>query len=278
MPIAVVGDRHTGHVLHREVRTAITGRARLVDRRDIGMIHHRQRFAFDIEARHHLTRVHAGFDHLDGDTAMRHLLLGEIHGAHAAFAEETQDAIGANRIGAAFGWRPCDGRRIGRRIVGRRGDDRGHQGRLAVSITLLLGLCPLPFRVDSGRRDWCTSGRCRSRDAPCQGHRGRSRRADGDTRCGLLTVFVRRGFFALSPYSAGFSPCDRAGTPTQTLARARLRSRRAPCAGCDCRSASSPATRGPSVPGRPSPVVLLSQAGERCVAALPCHVVLPHGF
>ena len=70
------------------------------------MVHPRQSLAFGREARHDFSRVHPELDELE-----RHLpayglfLLGEIHGAHAALAEDLDDpvVVDAFRVGIAVG-------------------------------------------------------------------------------------------------------------------------------------------------------------------------------
>ena len=96
--IAVVGDRDAGDVLHREVRPAFGRDAGVEHRGDVRMVHQCQRLPLGLEPRHHLTRVHAGLDHLHGDAPPRGLLLGEVDLAHAALAEEAQDPVRADGV------------------------------------------------------------------------------------------------------------------------------------------------------------------------------------
>ncbi len=70
MPVAVIGDRYAGDVLHRKERSAVAGHPCVEDHRDIRMVHHRQRLALRFESGHHLTRVHPGFDDLDGNASV----------------------------------------------------------------------------------------------------------------------------------------------------------------------------------------------------------------
>ena len=64
-----------------------------------GMVHHRQRLALVVEAGEHLAGVHPELHDLEGDApANGFTLLGEVHGAHAAFAERADDLIAAEVV------------------------------------------------------------------------------------------------------------------------------------------------------------------------------------
>jgi hypothetical protein len=95
--VAVLGDGHALDQLHDEVRPAAGGFASVVNLGDIGMIHQRQRLPLGFKARDHLTRVHAGFEDLEGNlTADRLLLLGDEDQAHAAFADLFHQTVRAD--------------------------------------------------------------------------------------------------------------------------------------------------------------------------------------
>ena len=111
MPVAVIGDRYAGHVLHGKVRPAVARHPCVEDLRDVRMVHHRQRLALRFESGHHLTRVHPGLDDLEGNASVGRLLLGQIHHAHSAFAEQAQDAIGTDCLWKGVGEVTPGGRR-----------------------------------------------------------------------------------------------------------------------------------------------------------------------
>jgi hypothetical protein len=97
VPVAVEGDRQAGHVLHGEVRPPFGGGPGIEDLGDGGVIHEGQRLAFRLETRHHLARVHTGFDQLKGYAAADRLpLLGHPNLAHTAFAYQLQQVIRAD--------------------------------------------------------------------------------------------------------------------------------------------------------------------------------------
>jgi hypothetical protein len=93
--IAEVGDRQSRHVLHGEVGPAVLAGAGIDHAGDVGMIHERERLALGLEAAHDLPGVHPDLDDLERDQpSNRRPLFGEIHHAHAAFSERTDDLIG----------------------------------------------------------------------------------------------------------------------------------------------------------------------------------------
>ena len=107
--------RNAVHEFHDEIRAAVLGRARVVDTRDAGVIHDRQRLTLRLEARDELLRVHAQFQDLQRHASRnRRGLIRHVDDAHAAFAEDLQDAVWAD-----VRW-----------LVGRR--SRGPRGRCRV--------------------------------------------------------------------------------------------------------------------------------------------------
>src|SRR6202035_1810803 len=92
--IAVLRDGYALDVLHHEVRPASCRGASVEDARDIGMVHHGQRLTLVGEASEYLARVHAEFYNFERDTAANGLaLLGQVHSAHAPFAQRSKDLI-----------------------------------------------------------------------------------------------------------------------------------------------------------------------------------------
>ena len=90
----VRGDRVADDVLHHDVREPRVRGARVVDVRDVGVIHHRERLLLGAEARDDLARVAARAQHLDRDlTSNRLVLLSQIDGAHAALPEHAHDTV-----------------------------------------------------------------------------------------------------------------------------------------------------------------------------------------
>ena len=85
--------------LHHEVRQPSVAGAALEDLRYAVVVHPRQRLTLVLEARHHGLAVHAELDQLERDEhADRLLLLGEVDGAHAAFAQGVEDAVGTDLL------------------------------------------------------------------------------------------------------------------------------------------------------------------------------------
>jgi hypothetical protein len=63
------------------------------------VIHQRQRLSLGLEAGDDAARVHPLLDHLQSDAAAdRLILLCQIHDPHAAFTQDTDGAIGAERF------------------------------------------------------------------------------------------------------------------------------------------------------------------------------------
>ena len=124
VPVAVVGDRLAGDELHDEVGQPLVGGAGVEHAGDVGVVHHRERLPLALEAREHLVGVHPEADHLEGDGAAEGLeLLGLVDGAHAALAEDADDAVGTDAVGV----RGARGRGAGRR--GRLGRGAGYRRR-----------------------------------------------------------------------------------------------------------------------------------------------------
>ena len=97
--VAEVGDGLALHQLHHEVVASIVGDAAVDHLGDVGMIHHRQRLAFQLEARQHALAVHARSQDLQ-----RHLLdewfaaLGLPHHAEAAGAQLLDQRVVAQLV------------------------------------------------------------------------------------------------------------------------------------------------------------------------------------
>ena len=62
--LAVLGDADAPHQFHDKERAAAVGHAAVVDLGDVGVVHHRQRLAFGLEAGDHRLGVHARLDDL----------------------------------------------------------------------------------------------------------------------------------------------------------------------------------------------------------------------
>ena len=62
------------------------------------MVHQGEGLTLGLEASHHVVGVHAQLDELEGDGAAdRRDLLGLVHDAHAAFAEDANQAVRTDR-------------------------------------------------------------------------------------------------------------------------------------------------------------------------------------
>jgi trans-2,3-dihydro-3-hydroxyanthranilate isomerase len=136
--VGVRGERDAVHALHHEVRFAGLGGARVVDARDVRVLHERQHLPLGLEAREHLGPGDPRAEELEGDLAAhRRVLLGQIHRAHAALAEQADDAVRpddrAARVVRPTRQRAVDDRRGGRgggprALAGGRGRRRGREG------------------------------------------------------------------------------------------------------------------------------------------------------
>ena len=106
--VTVLGDGDALDKLHHEVRPACLGGAGLQHRRDVRVIHHRQRLPLGLEPRDHLLGVHAELDDLQGDPASdRVLLLGHVHDAEAALADLLEDLVRADLCARPLRQRPA---------------------------------------------------------------------------------------------------------------------------------------------------------------------------
>ena len=95
--IAVLGDRRPFDQLHREIGSSRVGRTGVEHLGDVRMIHQGQGLPLGFEPRHHLARVHAGLDDLQGHFAADGLpLRRHVHDAHAPFANLLQQLVGAD--------------------------------------------------------------------------------------------------------------------------------------------------------------------------------------
>lgn len=100
--VGVPDQRQAVDQFHGEVRLhteGCVGGSRFVNLRDVGMMQPSQNLRLLLEAPNQIAARPAGSDDLERDQPTRLLLFGFIHGAHAAFAEKTQDAISANVSG-----------------------------------------------------------------------------------------------------------------------------------------------------------------------------------
>ena len=68
--------------------------ARVIDARNMRVIHERECLTFRLEARDNFARVHANLDDLEGDTATDGpLLLGKVDVTHTAFADPFENFV-----------------------------------------------------------------------------------------------------------------------------------------------------------------------------------------
>ena len=82
---------------HHEIRSSRVGRTGIEHLGDVRMIHQGQGLPFGLEPRHHLARVHARLDDLQGHLAADGLLLRRhVHDAHAPFANLLQQLVGTD--------------------------------------------------------------------------------------------------------------------------------------------------------------------------------------
>ena len=92
----VLVQRQAADELHGEERLAVLGHAGLVDLGDAGVVQPAEDLGLVGEALEQRGRGEAGADDLEGDGAARVVLLGLVDGAHAALAEQAQDAVAAD--------------------------------------------------------------------------------------------------------------------------------------------------------------------------------------
>ncbi len=92
--IAVLREWHAFDVLHHEERPALGRGARIEDPCDVRVVHHRQRLTLVGEAGQHLAGVHSEFHYFERHApANGFALFGQVHGAHTAFAQKSNDLI-----------------------------------------------------------------------------------------------------------------------------------------------------------------------------------------
>src|SRR5262245_53205535 len=97
-------DLRAADQLHDKVGPARVCRTGVVDRGDVGMVHHRQRLTLKLEARDHSARVHSELDNLHGDFAADGMALpGAKHASKAAFADQLQKLVRANAATNSMG-------------------------------------------------------------------------------------------------------------------------------------------------------------------------------
>ena len=101
LAVGVLVQGQAADELHGEERLAVVGEAGLVDLRDAGVVQPGQDLGLVGEALEQGGGGQAGADDLEGHRAARVVLLCLVDGAHAAFAEQAEDAI----VGDAQGGR-----------------------------------------------------------------------------------------------------------------------------------------------------------------------------
>ena len=96
--VAELRQRQAVDQFHDEERLAGRCQAAVEDAGDVGMVHHRQRLPFLLEAGQHGPGIHAGLDELEGDLAFDGFgLFGDPDLAHAAFADLFDAACSGRR-------------------------------------------------------------------------------------------------------------------------------------------------------------------------------------
>ena len=104
LQLAELGDRDPAHQLHDEVRPCRQRRSGVEHSGDVGVIHHRQRLALDLEARDHLFGVHPELDDLECDPALHRLeLLSHVDCPEAADADLLEQLIVPDNRSGALG-------------------------------------------------------------------------------------------------------------------------------------------------------------------------------
>jgi hypothetical protein len=96
----VILERAAADELHREVRLrseVCLRAAGFVDLRDVGMLQTAEHLGFPSEPTQQVRSGPGRLEHLQGDRAPRLILLGLVHGAHSAFADQPKNAIPADR-------------------------------------------------------------------------------------------------------------------------------------------------------------------------------------
>ena len=97
--VAVAIDRHAVHQLHHEERLPVRGGAAVHQPRDVGMVERRQRLAFELKAPEDLRRIGARPHDFERGVAAEGGVgaLGAVDDAHAAAADDVENAPGADR-------------------------------------------------------------------------------------------------------------------------------------------------------------------------------------
>ena len=95
----VLHQRTALNELHRKIglwAQAGVGGSGFIDLGDPGMLQTAERLGFLLETAQQLVIGDAQLDHLQSHDAVGVLLLGLIHGSHAAFSQQGENAIGAD--------------------------------------------------------------------------------------------------------------------------------------------------------------------------------------
>ncbi len=96
---AEVRDVLTLHVLHREVRQAVAGRAAVQQAGNVGMLQARQDLSFVAKAADDRVGVHPATQHFDRDAPLKRIVIADRQkdGAHAATSDLANQAVWAHR-------------------------------------------------------------------------------------------------------------------------------------------------------------------------------------
>ena len=103
MSIGIPQQRRALNKLHGEIRLrpeSGIGGAGFIDLRDAGMVEAAERLGFVLEAPEQLAAGEAGPDHFKSYRAARLVLLGLVHGAHAAFTQQADDPVAPQTVPA----------------------------------------------------------------------------------------------------------------------------------------------------------------------------------
>ena|SRR5215813_4488748 len=96
--LTILVEAHAPHEFHREEWLPFAGFATLVDRGDAWMLKPRENLHFTPEQAHAVGIGSGdGADDFQRDVAAGLILLGEVDGAHAAFADFLEDAVARRR-------------------------------------------------------------------------------------------------------------------------------------------------------------------------------------
>src|SRR5262245_28725430 len=117
--VAVRGEWHARHVLHREVRPPLLCRPGIEDLRDARMTHDGERLTLRLEPRDDFAAVHAQLDDLEGHAAYdRRGLLGEIDLPDRAFSNGLEHFVWADlTAGERRRWHVCRDATPGFRLI-----------------------------------------------------------------------------------------------------------------------------------------------------------------